>query len=158
VDNEVIEQTIDFIREMYHAFGADVINQSMDPQDMVFTEICQVIKNYAGGLEYIMTEDESSFDMTLNEAAQKACDKIQEVRDYFGVRQIDNGKLKVNSNRRLRDIHKRFVETAGVNGIEHYGGKIKVISNAAPRGLTLRWIANSHADNTGPDTNVIINK
>ena len=44
----------------------------------------------------------SSFDITLNEAAQKACDKKPEVRDYFGIIQKDNGKLKVNSNRRLR--------------------------------------------------------
>jgi DNA replicative helicase MCM subunit Mcm2 (Cdc46/Mcm family) len=146
VDNEVIEQTIDFIREMYRAFGTEVINKSMDPQDMVFAEICQVIKSFADGLEYIMTEDESSFDITLNEAAQRACDKISEVRDYFGIRQKDNGKLKVNSNRRLRNIHRRFIEAAGINGIEYQGGKIKVVSDMAPRGLTLRWVTNSDAD------------
>ena len=90
---------------MYRAFGADVINKSMDPQDMAFIEICQIIKNFAKGLEYVMTEDESSFDITLNEAAQRACDKNPEVRDYFGIRQNDKAKLKVNSNRRLRSIH-----------------------------------------------------
>jgi DNA replicative helicase MCM subunit Mcm2 (Cdc46/Mcm family) len=161
VDEEVIEQTIDFIREMYRAFGADVINKSVDPQDRAFVEICQVIKNFADGLEYIMTEDESSFDITLNEAAQKACDKNPDIRDYFGVRQKDNGKLKVSSNRRLRDIHRRFVEAAGVNGIEYHGGKIKVVSNVAPRGLTLRWVANSDADHVyvddaGADINATI--
>ena len=42
--------------------------------------------------------------------------RIPEVRDYFGIRLKDEGKLKVNSNRRLRDIRRRFVEAAGVNG------------------------------------------
>ena len=142
VDNDVIEHTIKFFREMYRAFGADVIDKAMDPQDMAFTEICQIVKSFADGLEYVMTEDESSFDITLNEAAQRACDKIPEVRDFFGIRLKDKGKLKVNSNRRLRDIHSRFSEAAGVNGIEYHGGKIKVVSNVAPRGLTLRWVAN----------------
>ena len=75
VDNEVIDLTIEFFREMYHAFGADVIDKTMDPQDMAFMEICQIVKSFADGLEYVMTEDESSFDITLNEAAQRACDK-----------------------------------------------------------------------------------
>ena len=164
VDKEVIEQTIDFIREMYRAFGADVINKSMDPHDMAFIEICQVIKNFADGLEYIMTEDESSFDITLNEAAQKACDKNPEIRDYFGIRQNDKGKLKVNSNRRLRSIHDRF-EEAGPTGIEYHGGKIKVVSNVAPRGLTLRWVANNDVergdannDNGSANANAIHNQ
>lgn len=161
VDSEVVEQTIDFIKEMYRAFGADVINKSIEPRDMAFIEICQVIKNFAEGLEYIMTEDESSFDMTLNEAAQKACDKNPEVRDYFGIRQNDNGKLKVNSNRRLRSIHDRFME-AGATGIEYHGGKIKVISNVAPRGLMLRWISNDDTKtkagtNTDADTSANVN-
>ena len=103
VDKEVVEQTIDFIRKMYHAFGADVINKSMAPHDMAFVEICQVIKNFADGLEYIMTEDESSFDITLIEAAQKACDNNPEIKDYFGIRQKDYSRLKVSSNRRLRE-------------------------------------------------------
>jgi DNA replicative helicase MCM subunit Mcm2 (Cdc46/Mcm family) len=153
VDDEVIEHTIKFFREMYHAFGADVIEKAMDPQDMAFTEICQIVKSFADGLEYIMTDDESSFDITLNEAAQRACDKIPEVRDYFGVRLKDKGKLKVNSNRRLRDIHRRFIEAAGVNGLEYHGGKIKVISNVAPRGLTLRWVANKDTEQGDVDNN-----
>jgi DNA replicative helicase MCM subunit Mcm2 (Cdc46/Mcm family) len=153
IDNEVKEQTIGFIREMYRAFGADVISKSLDPQDMVFAELCQIIKSFADGLEYVMTEDESSFDITLNEAAQRACDKIAEVRDYFGVRLKDKGKLKVNSNRRLRDIHKKFVEKAGVNGMEYYGGRIKVVSNLAPRGLTLRWVANKDVERGEADSN-----
>ena len=85
------------------------------------------------------------FDITFNEAAQKACDKNSEVRDYFGIRQNDKAKLKVNSNRRLRSIHDRFAE-AGTIGIEYEDGKIKVISNVAPRGLTLRWTANKHSE------------
>ena len=59
IDNEVIEQTINFYREMYRSFGADVINKSIDPRDMAFIEICQIIKDFAKGLEFVMTEDES---------------------------------------------------------------------------------------------------
>ena len=60
IDSEVIDQTVNYIKAMYHEFGAQVIDKSVDRPQVIFVEICEVITNYAKGLEYIMSDDESS--------------------------------------------------------------------------------------------------
>ena len=61
IDSEVIDQTVNYIKAMYHEFGAQVIDKSVDRPQVIFVEICEVITNYAKGLEYIMSDDESRY-------------------------------------------------------------------------------------------------
>jgi DNA replicative helicase MCM subunit Mcm2 (Cdc46/Mcm family) len=148
IDSEVIEQTVNYIKAMYHEFGAQVIDKSVDRPQVIFVEICEVITNYAKGLEYIMSDDESSTNISFKEAAQTACDKNPDIRDYFGVRKRDNGRLQnISHNIRLRSMHDKFDELGSRgDGIAYSNGKIKVIENKPNVGLILRWVADSNSN------------
>lgn len=147
IDEEVVENTIWFLTEMYRRFGAEIMggkSAMMNDTTRTFFKTCDIIKEFAKGREFVMSEN-GGIDITLNEAAQKAHDTDPEVKAYFFPPNSSSKKkhniLKIDYNRPLREIHSRFMNI-GTGALEYEGGKIRIISNNAPQGLTLRWEAN----------------
>ena len=85
---------------------------------------------------------------------QTACDKNPDIRDYFGIRKSDNGRLQNTShNIRLRSMHDKFHDLGKRGkGIAYHDGNIRVIDNKPNVGLILRWVANSNSNSTAPKT------
>ena len=92
--------------------------------------------------------------ISFKEAAQTACDKNPDIRDYFGVRKSDNGRLQNTShNIRLRSMHDKFHDLGKRGkGIAFHDGNIRVIDNKPNVGLILTWVANSNS-NSNPTSN-----
>jgi hypothetical protein len=146
IDSEVIEQTINYLTEMYKQFGRP-INETADKRATAYNTICNVVKEYSQDQYWAQQNSPQGTqlaDISFNQAAEIATRKNENVHKYLG----DN--FSSSNNRAARYLRAMFRDRQ--NG-EYAGGKIKVTSTDAHAELTLRWISNSTYSNNSNNHN-----
>jgi DNA replicative helicase MCM subunit Mcm2 (Cdc46/Mcm family) len=145
IDKEVVDRTIWFVTETYKLFGTldikpeNVEQRFTNDREKVFDRICGILKDIATGKQWFMSSDEESgiLEVPFKDLIETLNRRDPEVANYL---HITSSMSKIENNRRVRGLHAMFSERVGRDGMNYNGGRVKIVSDKAPRGLVLQWM------------------
>ena len=133
IDSEVVDQTIEYVSDMYRSYGSEIA-ETPNYRDLSYFEIAKVVKDHALNVFWKEGEnpelDELKY-ITWNEAAEEAASKNENVRLYLGK------NFRDSNSRSARNLKELFREQRAYDG-----GRIKDVSKDKYAELKLTWIAN----------------
>ena len=145
VDTEVVEQTMDFIRQVFSRHGTQIAIP-VDYFSMTFLEMCHIVKKYSQEQIWIAQNTPNVVqlaDLSFSQAAELAAKKNSSIDEYLGK------NFRSNVSRPARRLRQMFRESQGKSFDD---GKIIVVSTDRQE-LKLRWIPNSNDRDDGSTGN-----
>jgi DNA replicative helicase MCM subunit Mcm2 (Cdc46/Mcm family) len=139
VDSEVIEQTMQFIQQVFLRHGTQIAIP-VDYFSLTFLEMCNIIKKHSQEQTWVAHNTPNAVqlaDISFSQAAEIAAKKNNSIGEYLGK------NFRSNISKPARRLRQMFRES---QDRDFDNGKIKVVS-AYGYELRLRWIANDDNDN-----------
>jgi len=178
IDEEVVNETIKFVTEMYNRFGADVTDANTrernitNDRDRMFYKVAENVKKFAEGHQWVMDTTNPNFgqettdntnnnnntnaEVSFQSLIQKLCNDEINISNYFRLK-LKGNQRTISCNTRFDELRKMFLEKCGFSGMKYEGGILKVVNDRAPRGLVLKWEkstdVNTYGDSNGGDNN-----
>ncbi len=145
VDSEVIEQTMQFIQQVFLRHGTQIAIP-VDYFLLTYLEMCHIIKKHSQEQIWVVQNTPKAVqlaDISFSQAAEIAAKKNNSIDEYLGK------NFRSNASRSARRLREMFRES---QDRDFDNGKIKVVS-ADRQELKLRWIANRNESSTGSSNN-----
>jgi hypothetical protein len=145
VDSEVIEQTMQFIQQVFLRHGTQIAIP-VDYFLLTYLEMCHIIKKHSQEQIWVAQNTPNAVqlaDISFSQAAEIATKKNSSIDEYLGR------NFRSNVSRPARRLREMFRES---QDRDFDNGKIKVVS-ADRQELKLRWIPNNSNSSIGSSHN-----